>query len=83
MVKRLEKQVILVANKGEDIAHRNEAWEFLSLGLGAPRSISALTGYACLSLLDEVVGLFPKGGLKVIIFYLSTSIYLYSKNFNI
>ena len=25
MVKRLEKQVILVANKGEDIAHRNEA----------------------------------------------------------
>ena len=55
MVKRLEKQVILVANKGEDIAHRNEAWEFLSLGLGAPRSISALTGYACLSLLDEVI----------------------------
>lgn len=64
MVKRLEKQVILVANKGEDIAHRNEAWEFLSLGLGAPRSISALTGYACLSLLDEVVGLFPKGGVS-------------------
>lgn len=62
LVKRLDKQVILVANKSEDRENRDEGWEFLSLGLGAPRMISALTGYACLSLLDEVTGLLPKGG---------------------
>lgn len=60
MVKRLDKQVILVANKSETPEERSESWEFLSLGLGQPRTISALTGYACLSLLDEVVNLFPK-----------------------
>ena len=60
MVNRLEKQVLLVANKSEDLENRNEAYEFLSLGLGAPRMVSALTGYACYSLLEEIVGLLPK-----------------------
>jgi len=63
MVKRLDKQVILVANKSEVPEDRTESWEFLPLGLGQPRTISALTGYACLSLLDEVIGLLP-GGTK-------------------
>lgn len=60
MVKRLDKQVVLVANKGEEGVNRAEAWEFLSLGFGAPRTISAKTGYACLSLMDEVVSLLPE-----------------------
>ncbi|MDR1760783.1 MAG: ribosome biogenesis GTPase Der [Fibrobacter sp.] len=59
MVQRLDKQVILVANKSEKETDRQENWSFLTLGFGQPRTISALTGYACLSLLDEVIELLP------------------------
>ncbi|MCK9181928.1 MAG: ribosome biogenesis GTPase Der [Fibrobacteraceae bacterium] len=62
MIRKLDKQVILVANKSEIPEERSESWEFFPLGLGQPRTISALTGYACLSLLDEVVSLLPKKG---------------------
>ena len=55
MIRRLDKQVLLVANKSERPEDRSECWELLSLGMGQPRTISALTGYACLSLLDEVI----------------------------
>ncbi|WP_073302898.1 MULTISPECIES: ribosome biogenesis GTPase Der [Fibrobacter] len=59
MIRRLDKQVLLVANKSERPEDRSECWELLSLGMGQPRTISALTGYACLSLLDEVISLLP------------------------
>lgn len=59
MIRRLDKQVLLIANKSEAPEDRSESWEFFSLGMGQPRTISALTGYACLSLLDEVIALLP------------------------
>lgn len=59
LVRRLDKKVILVANKSENGADRQESYEFLKLGFGQPRTISALTGYACLSLMDEVISVLP------------------------
>jgi len=59
---KTEKPVILVANKSEDATDRAEGFAFLKLGMGTPRTISALTGYAVLSLLDEVVLHLPKKG---------------------
>ena len=62
MIRKLDKQVLLIANKSETPEDRSESWEFFSLGMGQPRTISALTGYACLSLLDEVISILPKKG---------------------
>ena len=59
LIRKLDKKVILVANKSEQQGDRQESYEFLKLGFGQPRTISALTGYACLSLLDEVVSILP------------------------
>ena len=59
MIRKLDKKVILVANKSENGADRQESYEFLKLGFGLPRTISALTGYACLSLMDEVIAVLP------------------------
>lgn len=59
LVRKLDKKVILVANKSELANDRQESYEFLKLGFGQPRTISALTGYACLSLLDEVISVLP------------------------
>ena len=59
MIKRLDKKVILVANKSEKESDRTESWNFLPLGFGPPHTVSALTGYACLSLLDQVLELLP------------------------
>lgn len=62
LILKTGKPVILVANKGEKEIDRTEGWAFLQLGLGQPRMISAQTGYACLSLLDEVVFNLPEFG---------------------
>ncbi|MCF0223311.1 MAG: ribosome biogenesis GTPase Der [Fibrobacter sp.] len=59
LVRRLDKKVILVANKSENAGDRQECYELLQLGFGQPRTISALTGYACFSLLDEVIAVLP------------------------
>jgi len=59
LIRKLDKKVILVANKSENGGDRQESYEFLKLGFGQPRTISALTGYACLSLLDEVIAVLP------------------------
>ena len=59
LVRKLDKKVILVANKSENGQDRQESYEFLKLGFGQPRTISALTGYACLSLLEEVITVLP------------------------
>ena len=59
LIRKLDKQVILVANKSENLGDRQESYEFLKLGFGQPRTISALTGYACLSLMDEIIAVLP------------------------
>lgn len=64
MVHKSGKKVILVANKAEKDSDRAEPWVFLGLGLGEPRMISALTGYAMRSFMDEVLGLLPKTGAR-------------------
>jgi GTP-binding protein len=60
LILKTGKPVILVANKSEEASDRAEGWAFLSLGMGTPRTVSALTGYAILSLLDEIILLLPK-----------------------
>lgn len=60
LILKTEKPVILVANKSEEPNDRAEGWAFLQLGMGNPRTVSALTGYATLSLLDEIILLLPK-----------------------
>jgi GTPase len=51
--------VILVANKADNDRRENEAWEFMSLGLGEPYPVSALHGRRAGDLLDVVVDRFP------------------------
>lgn len=64
LIQRTGKPVILAANKAERDADRTEPWEFLGLGLGEPRMISATTGYGLRSTMDEVLSLLPKTGAK-------------------
>lgn len=51
----LLKKTILVVNKVDSQKHANEAFNFVKLGLGQPRLISATTGSGTGDLLDEVV----------------------------
>ncbi len=53
------KRVILVANKADNDRRELERWEFLSLGLGEPLTISALHGRRCGDLLDQIVMPWP------------------------
>lgn len=59
---RSDKPVILAANKLENPKNEAGMWEFMSLGLGEPRPISALHGTGTGDLLDEVVSLLPDPG---------------------
>ena len=56
---RREATVIVVANKVDNERRENEAWEFVSLGLGDPLMVSALHGRGSGDLLDEVVSRLP------------------------
>ena len=49
----------VVANKVDDPAHEAAIWEFMSLGLGEPKPVSALHGRGTADLLDAVVSNFP------------------------
>jgi GTPase len=53
------KPVVLAANKGDSAAHRHNAADFWSLGLGEPLAISALHGTGSGDLLDAVVAHLP------------------------
>ncbi len=64
VVRRLEVPVLLVVNKVDDQRRELHAWEFASLGLGDPITVSALHGRQSGDLLDAVVGLLdhePRG----------------------
>ncbi|MHB8439062.1 MAG: ribosome biogenesis GTPase Der [Acidimicrobiales bacterium] len=59
LVRRAGRQVLLVVNKVDNTERETEAWEMLSLGLGAPFAVSALHGRGAGDLLDEIVRLLP------------------------
>lgn len=60
ILRRVEKPVILVANKADTNEMSYGAAEFYSLGLGEPYCISAATGSGTGDLLDLIVSKFPK-----------------------
>jgi len=55
MLRRQDKPVYLVANKVDNNARYTDAFEFYSLGLGDPYSISSISGSGTGDLLDAVV----------------------------
>ncbi len=59
ILRRAKKPVLLTVNKLENVADEAGMWEFMQLGLGEPRPVSALHGTGTGDLLDEVVSLFP------------------------
>ena len=48
----------VVANKVDDPTHEASMWEFMSLGLGEPKPVSALHGRGTADLLDAVISKF-------------------------
>jgi len=58
-LRRLDRPVLVVANKADNDRREVDRWEFLSLGLGDPHPVSALHGRRAGDLLDEVVARLP------------------------
>ena len=58
LMQRLERPVMVVANKVDDTRHETSIWDLLSLGLGEPHPVSALHGRGTGDLLDEIVAQF-------------------------
>ena len=54
-LRRLDRPVLLVANKADNDRRETDRWEFLALGLGDPLPVSALHGRRAGDLLDEVI----------------------------
>jgi GTP-binding protein len=59
-LRRSGVEVLLVANKADNERREQERWEFMSLGLGEPFSVSALHGRRSGDFLDEVVARIPQ-----------------------
>lgn len=62
LLRRVDKPVVVVANKVDDSTHEHLVWELMGLGLGEPHGLSALHGRGTGDLLDHVVGLLPEDG---------------------
>ncbi|WP_430593297.1 ribosome biogenesis GTPase Der [Humidisolicoccus flavus] len=60
MLRQSNRPVILVANKVDDSRQEAEAAMLWSLGLGEPRTVSALHGRGVADLLDEVIKILPE-----------------------
>jgi GTP-binding protein len=58
-LRRSKVDVLLVANKADNERREAERWEFMSLGLGEPFTVSALHGRRSGDFLDEVVARIP------------------------
>ena len=58
-LRRTNVPVLLVANKADNDRREQDRWEFMSLGLGEPFSVSALHGRRSGDFLDEVVARIP------------------------
>jgi len=60
MLRKANKDVLLVVNKVEDYSDPSLLFDFYQLGLGEPNPISAVHGMNTGDLLDKVVALFPE-----------------------
>jgi GTP-binding protein len=58
-LRRTNVPVLLAANKSDNDRREQERWQFMSLGLGEPLSVSALHGRRSGDFLDEVVARIP------------------------
>jgi GTP-binding protein len=59
LLRRIDRPVLVIANKVDDRRHEAAIWELMALGLGAPVPVSALHGRATGDLLDLVVERLP------------------------
>ncbi len=59
-LRRIEKPVLLVANKTESEYRRESAVEFYGLGLGEPIAVSALHGAGIADLMDVIADMLPE-----------------------
>ena len=59
MMQRIDRPVMVIANKVDDTRHEANIWDLLSLGLGDPYPVSALHGRGTGDFLDVVVSHFP------------------------
>lgn len=60
VLRRKNKPVLLVVNKIDDPRRNNLIWDFMDLGLGEPRALSALHGPGSADLLDELLTMIPE-----------------------
>lgn len=60
MLRRSKKPIVLAVNKIDHVKYEDAAYDFYSLGIGAPVTISAGLGLGVGDLLDEVVKYFPE-----------------------
>jgi GTP-binding protein len=61
---RWEPPVLLVVNKADSAARRDQALQFYELGMGEPYPISAVHGTGTGDMLDALVELLPKAGAE-------------------
>jgi len=59
VVRRTGTPVLLVANKVDDTNREPLIWEFVRLGLGEPRAVSALHGRGTGDFLDQLLSMLP------------------------
>ena len=59
LMQRIDRPVMVIANKVDDTRHEANIWDLLSLGLGDPYPVSALHGRGTGDFLDVVVSHFP------------------------
>jgi len=62
LLRRLDRPVVLVANKVDDPKHESEAAEFMRLGYGEPLCVSALHGRGREALLARIRAVLGPGG---------------------
>jgi GTPase len=67
ILRRTDKPVILVVNKVDTAAKQYGTYDFYSLGLGDPMSISSANGSGTGELLDKLVELLPKEEQKEVV----------------
>ena len=60
VLRKKNKPVLLVVNKIDDPRREVMIWDFMELGLGEPRALSALHGPGSADLLDELLTLIPE-----------------------